>query len=194
MASSSPQALEAPLRKNSADSQPAERLCAHPECQELGAYKAPADRSALHSYIWFCLEHVRAYNQAWDFFAGQGQEAVDAQRRRDQVWDRPTWRMGEIPVATEDPEIHDGFAAFSGRRRNRAGGQEPSDYLEVTSDAGQALDCLGLSPPITAQEVKVRYKELVKSLHPDTNGGGKKAEERLKRVNQAYSTLKALYS
>ena len=45
-----------------------------------------------------------------------------------------------------------------------------------------------------AQEVKRRYKALAKTLHPDTNGGSKKAEERLKHVNQAYSTLKALFS
>ena len=38
-----------------------------------------------------------------------------------------------------------------------------------------------------------RYKELVKRHHPDTHGGDKEAEERLKEINQAYSTLKASY-
>ncbi|MFO1060844.1 MAG: DnaJ domain-containing protein, partial [Dongiaceae bacterium] len=35
-----------------------------------------------------------------------------------------------------------------------------------------------------------RYKSLVKRLHPDANGGDKAAEERLKHINLAYSTLK----
>ena len=40
------------------------------------------------------------------------------------------------------------------------------------------------------QEFRARYRALVKRLHPDANGGDKAAEERLKVVNQAYSTLK----
>lgn len=39
-------------------------------------------------------------------------------------------------------------------------------------------------------EVKRRYKELAKQLHPDVNGGDLAAEERLKRINQAYAVLK----
>ena len=43
-------------------------------------------------------------------------------------------------------------------------------------------------------EVRVRYKALVKELHPDATGGNREAEERLKVVNQAYGTLKAAYA
>jgi len=50
---------------------------------------------------------------------------------------------------------------------------------------------MNLNPPVTAEKVKLRYKELVKQLHPDVNGGDKRAEERLKRVNDAYRTLSA---
>jgi curved DNA-binding protein CbpA len=41
-------------------------------------------------------------------------------------------------------------------------------------------------------EIRTRYRTLVKKLHPDINGGDKSAEEQLKVVNQAYSTLKAV--
>jgi curved DNA-binding protein CbpA len=47
-----------------------------------------------------------------------------------------------------------------------------------------------LTPPVTLEGLKTRYKELVKRHHPDANGGDKEAEERLKLVNQAYATLK----
>jgi curved DNA-binding protein CbpA len=50
-----------------------------------------------------------------------------------------------------------------------------------------------LQPPLTLIGLKSRYKELVKRHHPDTHGGDRDAEERLKEINQAYSTLKASY-
>jgi curved DNA-binding protein CbpA len=39
-------------------------------------------------------------------------------------------------------------------------------------------------------ELKSRYKEFVKKLHPDVNGGDPAAEDRLKEINQAYAALK----
>ena len=39
--------------------------------------------------------------------------------------------------------------------------------------------------------MKSRYKALVKIHHPDANGGAREAEEKLKEINLAYSTLRA---
>jgi curved DNA-binding protein CbpA len=38
-------------------------------------------------------------------------------------------------------------------------------------------------------KIKRRYKELAKRLHPDLTGGDPQAEERFKKVNQAYEYL-----
>jgi curved DNA-binding protein CbpA len=43
---------------------------------------------------------------------------------------------------------------------------------------------------VTFPEIKARYKQLAKRLHPDANGGDTRAEEQLKKVNEAYATLK----
>ncbi|MBC8426186.1 DnaJ domain-containing protein [bacterium] len=43
--------------------------------------------------------------------------------------------------------------------------------------------------PVTAEDVKARYKKLVKLHHPDANGGDKAAEERFKQINLAYHTI-----
>ena len=53
------------------------------------------------------------------------------------------------------------------------------------------MKVLDLKEPLTHAGLKARYKELVKRHHPDTNNGDKGAEERFKRINQAYNTLKA---
>ena len=48
---------------------------------------------------------------------------------------------------------------------------------------------LDLDETANLQEIKMRYKQLVKRFHPDANGGDKRAEERFKYINEAYSNL-----
>jgi DnaJ-class molecular chaperone len=40
------------------------------------------------------------------------------------------------------------------------------------------------------QEIKARFKELVKRHHPDANGGDKRSEDKLREIIQAYNYLK----
>ena len=54
-----------------------------------------------------------------------------------------------------------------------------------------ALAILNLEESATLQEIKSRYKELVKRFHPDANGGNRGTEERLKQVIKAYGHLRA---
>ena len=44
----------------------------------------------------------------------------------------------------------------------------------------------------TPQQVKTRFKELVKRHHPDANGGDRSTEDRLVEVIQAYNYLKSV--
>ena len=60
----------------------------------------------------------------------------------------------------------------------------------MTPAERDAISVLGLVAPVTKADVKVRYKILAKMLHPDANGGDKRAEDRLKSVNYAYTTLR----
>ena len=78
-----------------------------------------------------------------------------------------------------------GPAAGVGGRKGRG---KPGNG--ATPEQNKALRTMGLQWPLSSAELKRRYKELAKRLHPDANGGDKAAEERLKLVNQAYATLK----
>lgn len=50
-------------------------------------------------------------------------------------------------------------------------------------------DLLGLDPEATSEEIKKAYRRLAHQYHPDKNPGNPQAEERFKRISEAYQTL-----
>lgn len=168
------------------------RGCDHPDCASAGEYRAPKARNRLNDYYWFCLDHVRDYNRSWNYYAGMSDNEVEADIRNSTTWNRPSWPFGTVkPGQTAHRRVNDPFGFMDdddedigeGRRRS------PSDSAE-----GRAAALLGLEPPFTLDRLKSRYKELVKKHHPDANGGDKAAEERLKSINEAYTTLRRFLS
>jgi len=148
----------------------------------------------LRDYYWFCLEHVRAYNSAWNYYAGMSDGDVEAEIRSDTVWHRPSWRLGARHGP--GPRLRDYFdllasgAAGAGEHEKRGAGDRARRALSARE---QALAIFEIEPPVTPVRLKARYKALVKLHHPDAHGGDKAAEEKLKIINQAYATLKASY-
>lgn len=180
-----------------------ERPCDHEGCGQAGEHRAPRSRARLREYYWFCMSHVREYNAAWNYYAGMSETDVELERRRDTYWHRPTWPLGgeKPPGALGEGRVHDPFdtgfgttewtgawpSAATGDPLPGAQGEEPIPW---TAANRAALAVLDLRPPVTAQNMKKRYKELVKRHHPDANGGDTTAEETLKAINQAYAHLK----
>ena len=170
------------------------RECDHPDCHVAAEHRAPKSRELLGDYFWFCLDHVRVYNKSWNFCAGLGADEIETEIREDTVWRRPTWPMGSAEGDrrwrfVRDADFSDGFGAFWGKSQAReepAGAHRPP----LKSPEGKAFSILGLDPSASLSELKARYKELVKTHHPDRNGGDKLAEEKLKDINDAYSTLR----
>ncbi len=163
------------------------RPCDMPGCTAMGEYRAPKSRTALNDYWWFCLEHVRAYNAAWDFYKGMTPGQIEAQLRADTSWQRPTWPLGRLGAAVHDEDLlRDPLHVLAmGRGARRA---EPET---VPAELREPLATLGLGWPTTLEDVKSRYKALAKQHHPDANGGDKGAEERLKTINLAYAAIRA---
>ncbi|WP_231712271.1 J domain-containing protein [Vineibacter terrae] len=170
------------------------RVCEYPGCTAAGEFRAPKSRDKLHQYRWFCLEHVREYNAKWDFYAGMNEIEIEAQIRADQTWRRPTWKVGtRTGRQSQDPfeSLLDPYDILADSDVIGTAGRRPAAQANnLTPAEQQALSILDLTWPQTLDSLKVRYKELAKRHHPDANGGSKDAEERLKLINRAYSTLR----
>ena len=52
------------------------------------------------------------------------------------------------------------------------------------------MHTLDLGEKATREDIKSRFKELVKIHHPDANGGDSRSEEKLREILQAYNYLK----
>jgi hypothetical protein len=152
----------------------------------VGEFRAPRDRSRLRDYYHFCLEHVRAYNQAWDYYKGMSASEIENNLRDDSGWQRPTWPLGRLGNTKLNPEIfRDPLGLF---------GQAPptprKSAKEAPPELRAALDLLGLGWPLEETTLRARYKELAKRYHPDSNGGDRSFEDKMKDINRAYSLLR----
>lgn len=168
-------------------------LCDHPGCAATGSHRAPKARNRLNDFYWFCLDHIREYNRSWNYCAGMTDTQVESEIRNDTVWRRPSWPLGKqgggfggTARFRDDLGIFEAAASMDAReqREKRSDGPKPDTRIM------QALRIMNFDGPVTLTALKSRYKELVKRLHPDANGGDRAAEEKLKDINQAYATLK----
>ncbi len=165
--------------------------CEWPGCSAQGAYPAPQSRRELRRFVWYCLVHVREYNKNWNYFAGMDEDQIEAHRRADTTWHRPSWRFGAT-MGDDTDRFHDPFGFF----RNGGPGHSESEAQRggaraALGKAGEMMAVLSLEIGFTLEELKRRYKTLVKRHHPDLHGGDPVAEERLKQINEAYSFLVA---
>ncbi|WP_207483445.1 J domain-containing protein [Arenibaculum pallidiluteum] len=174
---------------------PAPRCCDANGCAAAGEYRAPKARDKLNDYFWFCLDHVREYNKAWDYYAGMSADQIERHVRLDTTWQRPTWPMGSWQAREralrEEAMRQRQYGFRTGREEDEE--DAPPRRPSMRTAEQEALATLALVPPVTFEQIKARYRELVKRHHPDANGGAREAEERLKQINLAYTTLKTSY-
>ena len=166
--------------------------CEWPECGNDGVHRAPKSRNELSSFRWFCIIHARKYNRSWNYYDGMSDDEVEADVRRDTVWQRPSWRLGANETANLESainlnSIHDPFDIL--HKARSTGDNSSSSDIKYSSDQTRALAIFGLDRPGDAVSIKQRYKELVKRYHPDAKGADASSDEKIKDVNQAYKIL-----
>ncbi|AGF75091.1 heat shock protein DnaJ [Bartonella australis AUST/NH1] len=176
------------------------RQCQWEGCEKAGVHKAPAGRNHEGQYLYFCIDHVRAYNKNFNYFSGLNDEDI-AKFQKDALTEhRPTWstdlrNSASKKAASHYAKIRSGTAAYQNRMR------DPFAFFTQHSSAvsgsrklkplqAKAFDTLGLRANASAEDIKTKYKELVKKHHPDANGGNRSSEERFRDVLHAYNLLK----
>jgi curved DNA-binding protein CbpA len=180
------------------------RTCDWSGCQRAAMYRAPKGRLREGQYWGFCLEHVREYNQSYNYFAGMSDDAVARYQKEAVTGHRPTWKMGlngKRPAGARANPGHfysafdsagDPFGIFDesgGGTRPRSGATGPARM--VRNAERKALYSLGLEVNAKGPDIKARFKTLVKRHHPDANGGDRANEDKLREIIQAYNYLKS---
>jgi len=184
-------------------------LCAWEGCDQPGIYRAPKGHRHEGEYHNFCLEHVRHYNTAFNFFAGMEADDIEAHVHESAATaGRPSWGLGAKPNpkvktgSTNGPKMRQGRKADTNRRfsdplhvfaryaRAQARNPSPERERKLHELDRRALETLGIEGSAKSIEIKKAYKTLVKIHHPDANGGDKSSEDRLRAIIAAYTHLK----
>ena len=167
-------------------------ICDYIDCKDEGKYKAPKSRIRLNDYFFFCLKHVKEYNSSWDFYKGLNVDQIELSMRKDAIWDRPSWPFKGNPNSVVDQItqfLKNDYKLFENERDFR-------DFLKskiiddkLTNQEHKSLKIFNLSVPISVDDIKKKYKKLVKIFHPDVNNNNKEAEKKFKEINEAYKIL-----
>jgi hypothetical protein len=184
---------------------PQSPACEWPDCKEPGTHRAPKGRTREREYWQFCLAHVREYNHGYNFFAGMNPDDIARYQKEATVGHRPTWKMGmnggKPTTRSHSSRFQPEFASASdpfGVFREFGGGPGTgtdaarSEARTIRNAERKALDALGLDVDASPQDVKTRFKSLVKRHHPDANGGDRSSEDKLREIIQAYKYLKSV--
>jgi hypothetical protein len=179
----------------------------HPPCQWKGCgrpapHRAPKGRGKDGEYYAFCVDHVREYNAAYNYFDGMSDAEVTDFQKDAMTGHRPTWKVGANSWAhgtnagrssakgsTDGFRNHDPHGLFAERAREAR--QQPAERRrQLKPIERKSLETLHLPDTAEKEEIKSRFKELVKRHHPDSNGGDTRSEDTLREIIQAYNYLK----
>jgi len=170
--------------------------CQHPGCARKGEFRAPKGRDHEGQFFRFCLEHVKEYNQTYNYFAGMSDTAVQSYQKDALTGHRPTWTVGVNGTVSPDTGSKLDAAALLRAKLERLRRAREAAGQHTRKTAGKAalkaLEALGLDETADKETIRRRFKELAKRLHPDLNEGDRSREDKLRAIIDAYNYLKSV--
>jgi curved DNA-binding protein CbpA len=171
--------------------------CMWDGCEQKGLHRAPVGRDAEGEFFLFCLEHVKEYNKGYNYLSGLSDGEIARYQKEAATGNRPTWSMGVNKAARDSPsqsQVRSGAHAQpqdpKRPTRRSAGSRFAPQVRKLKTLEAKAFETLGLSAAATPDEIKSRYKDLVKMHHPDANEGDRGSEEQLRAAIEAHKLLK----
>lgn len=169
------------------------RTCDYGGCNEHGEFQAKTKSAAK---FFYCLNHIKEFNKNYNFFEGMSEEEIIDYQISAIIGHRPTWKSGTNPHANyfskfaknDGSAFDDPFDLFEKDKTSKYERQSKIKKGKISEKAYKLLDFSSLS---SKSDIRKKFKEVVKSLHPDTNGGDNSQEDLLKEVISAYKTLKS---
>lgn len=180
------------------DSHPNDGICQWNGCDKPGSHKAPLGRDREGQYLMFCINHVREYNKSYNYFSGLDDDAIAKFQKDSLTGNRPTWAMGTNRKGEAPPkgDAVDGTERIASTARMRAKMAQAGSknfnprQRKLKALEKKAIEALDLPQSANEDQIKTRYKELVKMLHPDANGGDRSSEDKLREIIHSYKYLK----
>lgn len=142
--------------------------CAWHGCDKPGTNRAPARAEMEGQYLFFCLEHVREYNKNFNYFANLSEEEIAKFQKDALTGHRPTWpnssnsqRMHTSPFFSS---LRSGTSTYQRRVKSPHlyARTQPHERRKIKPLEIKALTTLGLEMNATADQIKAKYKALVK--------------------------------
>ena len=162
-------------------------ICEWSKCKKIGVYRAPVEKDNSKKFKLLCLEHIKAFNKSWNYFADMKEEEIENFIKSDLTWHKPTKSFGSsenffrilwVNALDDKPGIFKD-SIFKNFKKSKLSDKDMD-----------ALKILGLKNDTNWSDIQKRFKMLVKKYHPDKNQGSKKFEDKLKKITLAYSQLK----
>ena len=167
-----------------------ENVCDWTNCKKSGKFKAPQEKDNSKNYKWLCEEHIKLFNNNWNYFEGMSQNEIENFIKSDITWHRPTQKFGSSDNFFNilwNNALNDNFNLFKGEKIFK-----DSEYNKLNEKDKDAFRIMGLEINAEWLIIQKKFKTLVKKFHPDRNAGNKQFEDKLKKITLAYSHLKLI--
>ena len=192
-----PKGIDIRVARTKKKPKPDQQECDWAGCVSKGGCKAPKSPDRLRDYFNFCQKHAREYNKNWNFFSGMTDSDIAEWQVGARHGHRPTWDVqkntAERASAQKKRKAGSTSATSEGYSIFGTGGiadQTEAPRRRLSKMQLKALNDLGMDDSATKEDVRKRYTQLVKQLHPDANQGARNTEESFSRVVKAYKVLK----
>ena len=163
-------------------------ICDWNNCNNIGQYKAPIERDNSKKYRLLCLQHIKEFNKNWNYFENMNDAEILEFIKSDMTWHKPTQNFSAQDNFFKilwNNALKDDLNK-NGINKNHA----KIAQLNFSNKDLKAFDILGLDVTKNWENIRSRFKKLVKKFHPDMNSGNRKFEEKLKVITLAYTQLK----